>query len=111
MAHVIVDRHNAAGNTKRLTCTLTNKTTGMLTDPTTLTAIVESPEPGVDAVTYTYGGVGGAAWVRDSLGVYTFTFTPDYGTSTPWRVQIRTVTGDVKTTTIAEIHVGRDDFA
>ncbi len=110
MAHVVVDRHNAAGNSKHLTCTLTDDT-GALTDPTTLTAVVESPEPGVGSVTYTYGGIGGAAWARLSLGVYRFTITPDYGTSTPWRVQVKSVTGDVSAVTVAEIHVGRDDFA
>ncbi len=110
MAHVVVSKHNSAGDTKHLTCTLTSDT-GALTDPTTLTAVVESPKQGVAAVTYTYGGVGGAAWVRLSLGVYRFTITPDYGTSTPWRVQIKSTTGNVSAVTIAELHVGRDDFA
>ena len=106
MAHREVSRHNNADQSKTITATLRDADNA-LADPTTLEAKVRPPA-GAPITTYTYPG---ANWTRVSLGVYEFTFTPDYGRDhVPWEVRIHSVTGDVEATTIAEIHVDADNF-
>lgn len=107
MAHRVDAGHTNVGQTKTVTVTCRNSA-GVLTDPTTLTARVVSPEPGAEIVTYVNGT--DSQWSRTSEGIYTLTITPDYGHPEPWYIHVQSVTGTVTATTILSLTVDSDPF-